>query len=333
MKKFISVSFTLVFLANISVGQAQKDLSTWEYKPLVENGRDALTSEKYDSCLIYFKTAFKIKQTSVLSTLRAAACGYSGGDKEYYEQQIEKAFSLDWGSSKSIYENFEEFAYLKDTEFDKKIYALYDHALDTSGVNRALMEEFEMIGETDQRYRREMRPISEKYGWDSPQMDSMWALQNPIDSANTLRICAIIDSCGYPGKSVVGPGQASTAFMVIQHADLEVQEKYLDVITGAADRAEVRWSSVALLVDRINMRNGTPQIYGSQINTDKETNEYYFAEIAEPFNIDSIRATVGLPPLQAYADNWNFTWDPQKHIARHEKIKAEAIKEKSETNK
>ena len=40
----------------------------------------------------------------------------------------------------------------------------------------------------------------------------------------------IIDEVGYPGKSMVGD-QSGTAFLVIQHADLEVQEKYLDIIT------------------------------------------------------------------------------------------------------
>ena len=153
--------------------------------------------------------------------------------------------------------------------------------------------------------------------------DRLWALQNPVDSANTVRICAIIDSCGYPGKSIVGPGEASTAFLVIQHADLEVQEKYLDIITAAADSGEVRWSSVALLVDRVHMRNGRPQLYGSQVNTDQETGEYFFSEIAEPHKVDSLRATIGMPPLQSYADNWEFKWDPEKHIARHMAAKKE----------
>ena len=61
------------------------------------------------------------------------------------------------------------------------------------------------------------------------------------------------------------------------------------------------------------------QIYGSQVNQDQETGEYFFAEIENPYEIDSTRATVGLGPLQEYADNWNFKWDADAHVKRHSK--------------
>ncbi len=147
-------------------------------------------------------------------------------------------------------------------------------------------------------------------------MDSLWVLQSYSDSVNTIYITELIDKMGYPGKSIVGD-QASTAFLVIQHADIEVQEKYLPILREAADADELSWSSLALLIDRIEMRNDRPQIYGSQVQRDEETGEHFFALIKDPHNIDSIRAKVGLGPIQAYADNWNFTFDPDKHLARH----------------
>ena len=148
-------------------------------------------------------------------------------------------------------------------------------------------------------------------------MDSLWAIQNHSDSVNTVYITNLIDKMGYPGKSIVGD-EASTAFLVIQHADLEVQEKYLPILQAAADEGELRWSSLALLIDRIEMRNERPQIYGSQVNRDPETGEYFFARIKDPHNIDKIREEVGLGPIQSYADNWNFTFDPDEHLKRHE---------------
>ncbi len=323
MKHFILIgSLCLAFSCQL-FSQNDKAPPTDDYVHFVENGLVALEAEKYDSCITYYKSAFKIKQTSYLSTLRAAACAYSANDQKYLDQQLDKAFSINWGGTKNIWDNYTEFDYLRGTPFEERILTMYDHCLDTSGINKSLYYEFQLIGESDQKYRRDMRGVSEKFGWKSPQMDSLWALQNPIDSANTVRICEVIDSCGYPGQSIVGPGEASTAFLVIQHADLEIQEKYLDIITAAADQGEVRWSSVALLVDRVHMRNKRPQIYGSQVSTDQETGEYFFSEIAQPYKVDSLRATIGMPPLQAYADNWNFKWDPDKHIARHSKVENE----------
>lgn len=326
--------FTIIgVMLAISATAQQFSSDNPNYKPLVVAGEAALAAMKYDSCMIYYKQAFEIKQTSYLSTMRNAACAYSADDKDYLAEQLKIAFDLSWGGSKSIYDNYPEFEYLKDSEFEKMVNDMYLQYAEESGVDLAMMEEFETIRYEDQRYRQEMRGVEEKYGWESPQMDSLWVLQNAADSVNTLRICEVIDEKGYPGRSLVGDSHASTAFLVIQHADLEIQEKYLPIITKAADDGEVRWSSVALLVDRVNMRNGKPQIYGSQVSRHPETEEFYFSEIAEPLKIDSIRATVGLGPLQSYADNWDFKWDPERNAELVKEVKAIKAKEEAEKEK
>ena len=326
--KTLSILALLIFGTSLFAQQYSSDDP--RYIPLVVAGENALVNMKYDSCMIYYKEAFEIKQTSFLSTMRNAACAYSAGEEAYVAEQLKIAYDLSWGGSKNTFDNYPEFEYLKDSPFNKMVDDMYLQYAEEAGVDLVLMKEFETIQYEDQRYRREMRGVEEKYGWDSPQMDSLWILQNNADSLNTLRITELIDEKGYPGKSMVGDGFASTAFLVIQHADLETQEKYLPVITKAADEGEVRWSSVALLVDRVNMRNGKPQIYGSQVNRNPDTEEYYFSRIAEPYKIDSIRATVGLGPLQSYADNWEFTWDPERHISINDAMDIIKAKKKEE---
>lgn len=285
----------------------------------VQLGEEALKNEKYDSCLTYYSEAFKIKQTSVLSTLRMAACAYSKGDMDLYKKQVDIAFGIDWGTSKGIFEGYPEFEYLQETSMESDILERYSSEAKAAGLDLELMEEFALIAESDQKQRREMGPISDKYGWESPQMDSLWKIQSYHDSLNTLRITQIIDEMGYPGKSIVGPQYQGTAFLVIQHADHETQVKYLPIITAAADAGEVRWSSVALLVDRVRQGEGKPQIYGSQVSRDPDTEEFFFGEIEQPYKVDSLRAEVGLGPLNDYAKNWNFSYDPDKHVERHRK--------------
>ena len=129
----------------------------------------------------------------------------------------------------------------------------------------------------------------------------------------------IRDRHGYPGKSLVGKEQASTAFFVIQHADLAFQEKYLPLLKQAADAKEIRWRSVALLVDRVHVGQGKKQIYGSQYTRDETTGNFYFFPIENPYKIDSVRATVGLSSFQKYADRANIKWDAAAHIEFHKK--------------
>ncbi len=320
--KIIQLIF-LLFITSIVFSQSFTS-SNPDYIKFVKLGEEALKSEKYDSCIGYYKDAFQIKQTSYLSTMRAAACGFSKGDQAYYDMQMNKAFELNWAGAKQVFDNYEEFDYLRSTPFEEKVVAMFEGAAEAEGIDIQLMEEFAEINRTDQLYRREMRSVSEEFGWDSPQMDSLWALQNPIDSANLSRICEIMDEHGYPGKSLVGPSYQGTAFLVIQHSDIDHQQKYLPLIKEAADKGEVRWSSVALLIDRVNLGIGKPQIYGSQIGTDKETNTYYVLELENPHKVDSLRTTVGLGPLQEYTSRWNFDWNPETHV---EKIAAMKTKE------
>jgi len=303
-------SFQILFSQNFSSADPI-------YIDNVKRGGAALENMKYDSCITYYKKAFAIKQTSFMSTMRAAACGYSAFDVDYLEQELGKAFEINWGGSKQVFDNNSEFEYLKGTVFEDMVINAYEDAAIASGVDMELMEKFEKIRYEDQRYRREMREVSQQFGNDAPQIDSLWTLQSKADSINTIRITEYIDANGYPGKTKVGPGLASTAFLVIQHSDLDIQEKYLPTMTEAADNGELNWSSVALLIDRINTRNDKPQIYGSQVTSNPDSGESYFFEIAEPSKVDSVRATVGLGPISEYAKFFDFEWDVKKHIERH----------------
>lgn len=319
MKNVLSLITMLLVTWTIS---AQTYTSTDPtYIDNVKAGEAALNAAKYDSCLIYYAMAFEVKETSVLSTLRAAACAYSNDSKEILDTYLSRAYDLNWDMTKQIFEQYDEFRYLDGSPFVDMIQNRWQAAAKASGIDMDLMAEFAEIQRTDQEQRGYMREVQEQYGWDSPQMDSLWKIQNVADEANLKRIEEVIALHGYPGKSLVGPSNMGTAFLVIQHSNQEAQEKYLPLLKQAADDGELRWSSVALLIDRVLLGKGEKQIYGSQIHTDKETGEYFFGPIAQPFQIDSIRQTVGLGPLQAYADNWDFIWDPEAHVKRHEAAK------------
>jgi hypothetical protein len=259
--------------------------------------------------------------------MRAAACAYKADNTQLLNAYLDRAFEIDWVFARQILDYYDEFKMFKGSAFEEQVHATYLAAAKKNGINVPLMEELAQIKYTDQEHRKKMSKINKEYGWQSPQMDSLWALQNHADSVNTLRIEEIIAQYGYPGKSLVGKAQASTAFLVIQHGDLAIQEKYLPLLTEAANKDELSWRSLALLIDRVKMGNGEKQIYGSQLKTDPETGKEYFALIENPHKIDSIRATVGLGPIQKYADHWSLTWDADKHIEFHKK-RAAVNKEK-----
>ncbi len=172
--------------------------------------------------------------------------------------------------------------------------------INEASLNIPLKTEIEKIGELDQKYRIMMDSVAKKHGWDSKQMDELWMKQSELDSLNLLRVEEIIAKYGYPGKSLVG-NESSTVFFVIQHSDSEIQEKYLPILKESADKGELSWSSLALLIDRIKTSKGEKQTYGSQLSVNYETNQYEFFPIEDEINVNKRRAEVGLCPLKKYA--------------------------------
>ncbi|MFD1284318.1 DUF6624 domain-containing protein [Mesonia ostreae] len=157
--------------------------------------------------------------------------------------------------------------------------------------------------EEDQSLRKQIRDVEAEFGRDSKEMKAHWAKIIEKDSINLIKIQNILDERGWLGSDVIGRQGNSTLFLVIQHSDLEIQEKYLPMMRDAVDEGNARASSLALLEDRVALRKGEKQIYGSQIGRDPETGEFYVSPLIDPENVDKRRAKVGLGSIADYVSN------------------------------
>src|SRR5438552_1197461 len=115
-----------------------------------------------------------------------------------------------------------------------------------------------------------------------------------IDSCNLLQIEALINQYGWPGKSFMGTAGNITVFLVVQHADLATQEKYFPLLEKSVAEGESRAADFALLQDRILMREGKPQIYGSQVVFNKDAGAPEFWQIEDENNVNIRREKAGL---------------------------------------
>ena len=133
------------------------------------------------------------------------------------------------------------------------------------------------------------------------------------DSINLIKVQKILDERGWLGTDLIGSQGNSTLFLVIQHSPLEVQEKYLPMMRDAVKNGNARARSLALLEDRVALRNGERQIYGSQIGRDQVSGEYYILPLKDPENVDKRRSEVGLGKLENYVSHWGITWNIEKY--------------------
>lgn len=161
----------------------------------------------------------------------------------------------------------------------------------------------------EQAAREVLDSVVAEKGWNSPEGKAASREEDRIDSANQVRLQEIVAEYGWPGKSLVGEEAALGAFLILQHADLSLQQEYLPMFEAAAEKGEVEPTHLAMLQDRILMRQGRKQHYGTQLWNDPSTGELGLYPIRDSVNVDARRDSVGLGPIGDYLRSFGIDPD------------------------
>ncbi|GAA4791024.1 hypothetical protein GCM10023231_18650 [Olivibacter ginsenosidimutans] len=201
--------------------------------------------------------------------------------------------------------------------------------------DKPLVAKLDSIFEQDQRIRWQADSVYKQFGSDAPEFKALAEKFKTVDSLNLVAVREILDTKGWLGPTVVGEKGTQTLFLVIQHADLKTQQKYLPLLQEAVVKKELDPANFALLKDRIDLREGRKQTYGSQIFRDPQTKEQFVAPLIDPDHVDERRKEVGLQPMAEYVQFFDFTWDLEaykKNLPHYERIHEEMVqKEKRNT--
>jgi hypothetical protein len=147
--------------------------------------------------------------------------------------------------------------------------------------NMPLVQILDMVFKDDQESRIKTKVIQSVYGADSKEMKAHRRVIIEKDSINLIKVTAILDQPGWLGPSVIGNQGNSALFLVVQHSPIDVQLKYLPMMREAVQNGNARASSLALLEDRLGLRQGKKQIYGSQITNDPISGKDYVKPLEE----------------------------------------------------
>ncbi len=175
-------------------------------------------------------------------------------------------------------------------------------------ANPALRRELLDMVDRDQAIRREW--IAK--GVEHPDA-SVVARMDAIDTANIARVKAIVRRYGWPGAALVGLDGSDAAFLIVQHADYAIQKQMLPLVKKAYQQGSLPGQDYALLLDRVLMREGKPQVYGTQARRFSEWkgHEPALMPIEDEANVDKRRASVGLFPLAQYKKMLKEAYFPQ----------------------
>ncbi len=111
------------------------------------------------------------------------------------------------------------------------------------------------------------------------------------------QIDSFINRCGWPTVAEFGPNIGGTIALSIQHSDLNRQKQYFAVMVKAALAGQLKPEKIGLLVDRIRLRLGLPQIYGSQIVWDDTEAVEVVYKIEDERGVDERRRALGFYPV------------------------------------
>ncbi len=170
--------------------------------------------------------------------------------------------------------------------------ALQDGALPHAASDR---ERLVRLGRLDQAPREELDQVDvaqltraeAKLAWDL--IAQRMAAQDKADLAAVMKM---LPAHGWFSYSQYGRQAADAAFHIVQHGDLATQKKVLPVLEAFAERGEADPQSFAKMVDRVALREGRLQRYGTQYHcVDGHLAPF---PLEDPTGFDARRKVLGL---------------------------------------
>lgn len=324
MKKVTS----LICLALLFFSSCDKQESG-NYNQLITEARDLYAAGEYENSGEIYSRAFAANENkdTISHRYEAARAWALAGQKDLaFEQLFEITNEGKYADLGKISSDRDLNSLTTDERWMSILNRVSENLKEAEARYSQIATVLETIHDDDQYYRMQLNTLQEKYGHDSEEIKAHWEIINEKDSINLVKVENILDEHGWLGWDQVGHKGNRALFLVIQHAGIETQEKYLPMLREAVKTGDAAPSALALLEDRVALRQGKKQIYGSQIGTDQETGEYFVSPLQDPDNVDKRRAEVGLGPIQEYISNWNLTWDAE--VYKKELLELEAKESK-----
>jgi hypothetical protein len=283
-----------------------------KYNQLINTADSLYKAKQFKASAIKYNIAFATKPRNVkYHHPYNAACSWAlagNADSAFYY--------LDISAKKYGYSN------LNHIRADSDLRALYadgrwvavidlvtkNNAKAYARLNKPLIALLDSIYETDQGTRLQIDSVERTYGMQSQERRDLFARMAKSDSSNLIIVLKVLRRYGWLGTDVIGEKGNKTIWLVVQHADLKTQKKYLPELKKSVEKGLSVPYYLALTEDRIAMREGKKQIYGSQYTTDMITGKNSLYPIADEAHVDERRKAMGMIPLAEEAKSMGIDY-------------------------
>ena len=188
-------------------------------------------------------------------------------------------------------------------------------ALHTPDSLKYLLPVLDSVFKKDQYYRNTNNDFSKQ----TYSKKLLRETQAKWDKENLETVELILQKHGWLGLNQIGLKGSTAIFFVIQHANLTTQLRYLPDINKAFAEKNILPSYYAMFVDRINMRTGKPQKFGTQLIPVKKSYELFPLENADSVIIWRKEAGM-LESFDDYLKRFKLKWDVEEYKGLHPKL-------------
>jgi len=128
------------------------------------------------------------------------------------------------------------------------------------------------------------------------------SFKDSVFRTHQKRVKEIFNDFGFAGFDLVGEEGSSNFWLIVQHSDHnpEFQLEVLEEMKKEVDRGNADSRTYGLLVDRVKLNTGQPQMYGTQLDYNMEICQAYPRKLEDSINVNKRRAEIGLEPLEEY---------------------------------
>jgi len=288
---------------------ADRSLVPSDYFRLVALANRARHAHEYPTSIAEFRRAFKLKSPSGRDLYNAGCSAALAGDSTTAFDWLGRAVKQGWTDA-SLLGSDEDLAGIRSDSRWKPLAAEAKAAQDRAEAHydKPLQAELLQILTDDQSYVKFLGELRQRQRAKSGETADLVRQTDALKAANIAKIEQILDHKGWPGPDQVGARASTVPFRVIQHANPEMENKYLPLMRAAAAEKKAEPASLALLEDRVAVREKRGQIYGSQVRRNELTGKWTLEPIEDPSHVDVRRAEMGMVPLAQYLKPLGIEW-------------------------
>ncbi len=282
---------------------SHKGLTQNTYDSLVDKGDSLKKLRQYKNAIPFYEAAFKKYPVREFDYYSLARCYGRLTQRKAALHILNKLFELKYENLSKIPNDSAFYSLHTMKQWNRLVKDIYKHQeLLLNYRDTLLITTLVEMHKKDQEFRTVFDSLVRIGSTDEKLKGEISYKISMSDSVNIKALIAIIEQKGWPGVNLVGDEGNLAAFLILQHSSTPVQKKYIQLVEHSVKQGFTPKYLYAYLIDRILIRDGKPQKYGTQLEFNSQTGRYEVMLIESAEKVNGLRRAIGLPALQSYID-------------------------------